>query len=237
MTMDVSVIVPALDEEKNIAHSLKSIVKQDTIRDYEIIVSDGGSKDRTLEIAERWADKIVHSKKGIANGRNTGALAAKGDVLVFVDSDSRIPKDYIDSVVPVLEDKKISGLSCAFGFDRHSKTLKLIEDICNRYLALKGMEGKGEILGFNNAMRKTMFKKAGGFPDVPQEDHVMARKLWKQGRVVFLTEPKAITSSRRIDERGTLDTVIYYSNLTLASTLPEFNFKGILKHKEYLPVR
>ena len=235
--MDVSVIVPTLNEEKNIAGCLKSIMRQETLRDYEIIVSDGGSTDRTLELAKKWADRIVHSKKGIANGRNAGALSAKGDILVFVDSDSSIPGNYIDSVVPVLKDRKISGLSCAFGFDRHSKTLKLIEDICNRYLALRGMEGRGEILGFNNAMRKSTFKGAGGFPDVPQEDHVMARKLWKQGKVVFLPEPKAITSSRRIDERGTLDTVVYYSNLTIASTLPDFNFKSILKHKEYLPIR
>lgn len=235
--MDVSVIVPTLNEEKNIDGCLKSIMMQETLRDYEIIVSDGGSTDRTIDLAEKWADKIVQSKRGIANGRNAGANAAKGDILVFVDSDSSIPENYIDSVAPVLKDKKISGLSCAFGFDRHSKTLKLIEDICNRYLALRGMEGKGEILGFNNAMRRSTFKMAGGFPDVPQEDHVMARKLWKHGKVVFLPEPKTITSSRRIDERGTLDTVIYYSNLTLTSTLPQFNLKSVLKHKEYLPIR
>lgn len=235
--MDVSVIVPALDEEKDIKTCLKSIVDQDTKRSFEIIVSDGGSSDRTVEIADRWADKIVRSRKGISTGRNTGAKAASGKILVFIDSDSRIPKNYIDAVVTVLEDKTISGVSCAFEFDRKSKKLKLIADICNRYLVLRGMEGKGEILGFNNAIHRDDFRKVRGFPKMPLEDHVIARKLWKLGRVVLLPEPKAITSSRRIDEQGTLDTIMYYANLTIASELPSFKFKSILRHKDYVPVR
>jgi len=235
--MDVSVIVPSLNEEQGIKKCLRSIIGQDTKRDFELIVSDGGSTDGTPEIAERYADKVVKSRRGISTGRNTGAKAAKGKRLVFIDSDSLIPRNYIDSVIPVLDNKDISGVSCAFEFDRSSKTLKMIADICNRYLALRGMDGKGEILGFNNAMRTADFRRIGGFPKVPLEDHVMARKLWKIGRVVFLPEPRAITSSRRIDEKGTLETIVYYSNLTIASELPGFKFKGLLKHKDYEAVR
>ena len=235
--MDVSVIVPALNEEKGISKCLKSINSQQTKRDFEVIVTDGGSTDRTIEIAQKYSDKVVSSKKGISIGRNTGAQSAKGKALVFIDSDSMIPKNYIDSVVPVLEDKLISGISCAFEFDRKSRTLDTISDVCNRYLVLRGMEGKGEILGFNNAIRAKDFRKIGGFPNVPLEDHVIARKLWKIGRVVYLCEPKMVTSSRRIDEKGTLDTIVYYSNLTITSTLPNFKLKNILKHNDYIAVR
>jgi glycosyltransferase involved in cell wall biosynthesis len=235
--VDVSIIVPALNEEKNIKDCLRSLRAQETKKDFEVIVSDSGSKDRTIELAEKYADKVVSSKKGISVGRNAGAKSAKGDVLIFVDSDSSIPKNYVDSVAPILEDKRICGVSCAFEFDKKTKKLKLISDICNRYLVLRGMEGKGEILGFNNAFRARDFRKVGGFPKVPLEDHVIARKLWKIGRVVFLPEPKAITSSRRIDEQGTLDTVLYYANLTVVSKLPSLKLKNILKHKDYVPVR
>jgi glycosyltransferase involved in cell wall biosynthesis len=235
--MDVSVVVPSLNEEQGIKKCLQSIAKQETNRDFEIIVSDGGSTDRTIDIAQKYADKVVKSRKGISTGRNSGAKAAKGEKLIFIDSDSYIPKNYIDSVAPALENKKISGVSCAFEFDRSTKTLDMISDICNRYLVLRGMDGKGEILGFNNAIRAKDFKRVGGFPKVPLEDHVIARKLWKKGRVVFLPEPRAITSSRRIDEKGTLETIIYYSNLTIASELPKFKFKGLLKHKDYEAIR
>jgi glycosyltransferase involved in cell wall biosynthesis len=236
---EISVIVPALNEEKHITACLRSIAGQETRRDFEIIVSDGGSGDRTVERAEKLADRIVHSRKGIANGRNAGARAARGEILVFVDSDSSVPGNYIDSIVPILRDRRISGASCGFEFDRKGGKLKIIEDVCNRYLVLRGIEGKGELLGFNNAMRLKDFRKAGGFPLVPLEDHAMARRLWKIGRVVFLPEPKAVTSSRRIEEQGILNTSLYYANLTLASSMPDLKLHKLLDgiNIKYVPVR
>ena len=67
----VSVIVPTLNEEKYLESCLKSIKNQDYQGEYEIIVSDGGSKDKTLKIAKKYADKVITcDKKGIAYGRN-----------------------------------------------------------------------------------------------------------------------------------------------------------------------
>ena len=111
--VDVSVIVPTLNEEANIAKTLKLVRAQRSHLDYEVIVSDGGSEDRTAEIAKKYADRVVvGEKRGIWFGRNQGAKAAKGEVYVFIDADTIIPKNYVDSVYPAFGDPGIAGL-CA----------------------------------------------------------------------------------------------------------------------------
>ncbi len=235
--MDISVIVPSLNEEENIRECLRSIKEQKTHFSYELIVSDGGSKDATIEIAEKEADKVVHSETGIAKGRNEGAKTAKGKNLVFIDSDSSIPSNYLDSVIPILEDDTIAGISNCFRFSKRTKHLKMIERICNNYLMLKGLAGKAEMLGFNTVVRKTTFEKIGGFPNTPLEDNSFKLRLMKTGRTVCLPEPKAITSERRINEDGALKTLLYYSNLKIMSELPEIPIKKILGGKDYVPIR
>lgn len=193
-----------------------------------------------MKIAEKFCDKlVVTKKKGIAIGRNNGAKKAKGRILVFVDADTTIPLNYIDSVVPVLENKKISGLSCAFRFDGKGRKLGFIAHVCNQYLILKGLEGNGEILGFNNAMRKESFEKVKGYPNKPLEDGAMAVRLRKIGKVVFMPEPRVTTSARRLNAAGTVKTVLYYSNLKIASEIevPELSIKKFLKYKAYIPIR
>ena len=87
--MDISVIVPAWNEESCIESCLRAIRSQETGAEYEVIVCDAKSEDKTPEIARRYADKIVtidiHSP-GIS--RNMGAKQATGDYLVFVDADT-----------------------------------------------------------------------------------------------------------------------------------------------------
>jgi len=98
--MEISVIVPTLNEENYLEDCLKSILRQTFPRnEYEIIVSDGSSEDRTVEIANKYADRVVVSKKrGIWWGRNYGAKFARGRFLVFIDADTKIKEDYLETV-------------------------------------------------------------------------------------------------------------------------------------------
>ena len=93
--MKLSFIIPTLQEETVIEKILKNL-RQITVFDYEIIVSDGGSKDKTVEIAKQYADKVVENTTGqrqtIAIGRNEGAKAATGEYLIFLDADVFIPE-------------------------------------------------------------------------------------------------------------------------------------------------
>lgn len=86
----LSIIIPALNEEKFIPLLLESIKKQD-FQDYEIIVADAGSKDKTVEISKNYNAAIVMG--GLpAKGRNEGAKIARGDLFLFLDADVILPE-------------------------------------------------------------------------------------------------------------------------------------------------
>ena len=94
--MRYSIIIPTLNEEKLLPKLLEQLVNSRIreISEYEIIISDGGSSDATVEIALKYADKvIVHNsnhKQNIAEGRNKGAENAGGDILIFLNGDITI---------------------------------------------------------------------------------------------------------------------------------------------------
>src|SRR5215470_6179306 len=93
--MIFSIIVPTLNEERIIANTLGAIRHHLSNIHYELIVTDDGSTDRTCEIAERYADTVVHltgPKGTVGANRNRGARVARGEYLVFVDADIVIPR-------------------------------------------------------------------------------------------------------------------------------------------------
>jgi len=236
--LGASIIIPALNEERYIRQTLESVRKQRTSLNYELIVADNDSIDRTVEVAEKYADRVVVVKRrGIWIGRNTGAKKSRGKVLVFVDADTVIPPNYLEVADAVLGEDEISGLSCAFGFDQKNRMLDAIEEMSNSYLLFRGMVGKGEILGFNNAVRRKTFFEVGGFPNKPMEDGAFARKLWKMGRVIYLPYPKVVTSARRISKNGPLTAAVYYANLALMTELPRLPMNKLAIFKAYMPVR
>ncbi len=90
----ISIIIPTLNEEKWIGRTFKNLKKIKSIP-YEIIVSDGNSKDKTISIAKRYTKKYVvykeKKRQNIAMGRNMGARIARGEYFVFMDADVTIP--------------------------------------------------------------------------------------------------------------------------------------------------
>jgi Glycosyltransferases involved in cell wall biogenesis len=93
--MKVSVIIPTLNEEKNITKTLKAIRAQKTDFEVEVIVADGESEDKTVLLARRYADKIVTERTHtIAAGRQAGAMVAEGEILVYTDADAIPEKDW-----------------------------------------------------------------------------------------------------------------------------------------------
>jgi len=101
----LSIIIPAFNEEKYLPRLLDSIKKQ-TYKNYEIIIADADSKDNTRKIAKRYGCKII--KGGIpAVGRNSGAKAAKGDMLLFMDADSVIREKFLESALNEIKTRKL----------------------------------------------------------------------------------------------------------------------------------
>ncbi|MEN7982575.1 MAG: glycosyltransferase family 2 protein [Nanoarchaeota archaeon] len=109
--MLTSVIIPAYNEENYIGKCLESLGKQ-SFKDFEIIIIDDGSTDKTREIIRKYKKiiLIIGEHKGTAFSRNLGAKKAKGEILIFVDADMTFNKDYLKNLVkPILENEKIIG--------------------------------------------------------------------------------------------------------------------------------
>ena len=105
--MNISVIIPTFNEESKIEVTLKRV--QEEHKPYEVIVSDGGSQDRTAEIASRWG-RVVQSERGRANQMNHGAAAAKGDIFLFLHADTTLPPRALEMIQIALKDtRKRSG--------------------------------------------------------------------------------------------------------------------------------
>lgn len=105
----VSIIIPVKNMENNIEDLLKSIMELDYPKDkIEVVIVDGGSNDKTLEIASKYPVKILREDgKGPNYGRNIGIKAASGEIYAFTDGDCILPKDWLKKIVEKINDEEI----------------------------------------------------------------------------------------------------------------------------------
>lgn len=111
--MKVTIIIPAYNEEKDIKDVLDSIMKQNYTRSkLETIVIDDKSTDKTAEIVSKYDVKMIKGKhEGVGAARNLGIKKAKGDIILFVDADQILDKNYVKEIVKPFKDKKVGGVS------------------------------------------------------------------------------------------------------------------------------
>ena len=233
--MDYSIIVPALNEEKRIRRCLDSVRAQQTSRSFELIVSDSGSTDRTVEIAREYTDKVhVCGGRGTARARNEGASLAEGDILVFIDSDTEVMPDYLETIGLAFGDPDLLACSCAFRFGKASPKLLLAEYVTNTYYVTRSLLRGTTLPGFNVCIRRAVFERVGGFRLCHLEDLDMSIKLRKMGRTRYLPRRVAITSPRRIEQDGLYGTLKYYADLFEQTQGRRLGFEPIrLRETEY----
>lgn len=132
----VSVVIPTYNSEKVLPLCLESIISQDYPKEkIEIIIADGGSKDKTLEIAKGYTDKIFPNplKTGEA-GKAVGIKKAEGEIIALIDSDNILPdRDWLKMMVEPFEDEEIAGAEPL----RYTHREK--DGYITRYCALMGM--------------------------------------------------------------------------------------------------
>ena len=105
--LKVSIIIPTFNEESCLRHTLEHIRQ---LSPYEMIISDGGSNDKTMEIAAKFTEKLVNGPIGRAVQMNAGAKIATGDIFLFLHADSRIdPNSYEKMVFSMTHSEKIGG--------------------------------------------------------------------------------------------------------------------------------
>ncbi len=205
--MNVSVVIPTLNEEGNLKDSIASIGGK-----AEVIVADGGSSDSTLEVASvLGAITVRSSRRGRGLQMDSGASLAAGDVILFLHADTRLPEGWFEAISGAMRDKDTvgGGFSLSIGSDKlFFRILERLVRVRSRRLGL--IYGDQAIF-----VRKESFFKAGGFKRLPlMEDVDCVKRLRKLGKVVLLDE-RVTTSARRWDGAGALRNTI--KNLILIS--------------------
>lgn len=231
--MKISAIVTAKNEEGHIEACLKSL-KYQTLKDFEIIVSDGESKDGTVKIAKKYADKIIVKKTNVAAGRNAGAEIASGDILVFIDSDTVLLPDTLEKVVTAFKKKDVIGATCpALPLEANS-TYVGVYMFYNSFAKTSIRWRKPQIAGFFCAYRKSAFDKVGGFNEFIGilEDYDLSKRIAKMGKIVFVGSALVLTSHRRLKKWG-INTPKRYMHAWLKMLLTGRSFS----HEWYSSIR
>jgi len=215
--MNVSVIIPALNEEQTIGATLRELIR---LQPHEIIVVDGGSGDRTREIAEEFSVQVLPSERGRARQMNNGARRATGDWLLFLHADTKLPSSAFSDIANALD-----HLNCAGGrFDVELEGRHWMLRIVGALINLRSRTtkvGTGDQAIF---VRREVFSRMGGFPEIPlMEDIAFCRALKQVGSVACLRS-RVVTSARRWEKDGVWRTIVRMwalKSLYLAGVSPE----------------
>jgi rSAM/selenodomain-associated transferase 2 len=207
----LSIIIPTLDEEAGIAATLAALAPL-RARGVEVIVVDGGSRDRTGAIAGPLCDRLIAGPRGRASQMNAGVGVAHGDVLLFLHADTRLPDDADRLVVEGLVrsarpwgrfDVRIAGSHPLF---------PIVAAMMNLRSRLTGI-ATGDQAIFVSA---DAFAAVGGYPDILlMEDIVLSRRLKRLGPPLCLAA-RALTSGRRWEKHGVMRTILTMWRLRLA---------------------
>ena len=212
----LSVIIPAIDEARQIARTLAAAASPDA----EIIVSDGGSTDRTVNIARSLGALIVPGKRGRAGQQNRGAAAARGEVLLFLHADTQLPRNYVNHVFETLMDRRTRLGAFRFATDIRTPAMRCIAFFTNLRAGWFNLPYGDQGL----FLRQRDFAAIGGFPDVPiAEDLYLVRRMSRKGRIT-MAPAAVVTSGRRWRRLGPMRTTMINAILVvgiLAGVSPE----------------
>jgi rSAM/selenodomain-associated transferase 2 len=219
MPAGISVIIPALDEEASIARAIRSCREAGPC---EVIVADGGSRDRTVELARARADAVIEAKRGRASQMNAGAAVARGEVLLFLHADTLLPGGSVPAVLGALQDPWVIGgafrvrLAASAGAGRY---VRAALGVTGRMIGARARVARAFTGDQAIFMRAEAFRAVGGYPEIPlMEDVELSRRMRRTGKTVLLPL-RVETSGRRWEAWGPLRTVLFMWRLRIGYLL------------------
>jgi rSAM/selenodomain-associated transferase 2 len=199
--MNISVIVPVLDEAKSISATLTALL---ALAPHQIIIVDGGSTDRTREIAGRFPIKLIASERGRAHQMNRGAEGASGEVLLFLHADTQLPPTAFADIDAALRDPRYVGGR----FDVELEGKHWLLPVIGRMISYRSRLSKVSTGDQALFVRRGIFRRMGGFQEIAlMEDIAFCRALKRQGAVACLRS-RVISSARRWDADGVWRTIL-----------------------------
>ena len=207
----LSIIVPVLNEETTIVAALEALAPLRACGN-EIIVVDGGSGDDTAALAKPLADFVIASARGRAVQMNAGAGVARGDVLLFLHADTRLPQDAERLILDGLARSKRAWGRFDVAIEGAHPLLPVIAATMNLRSRLTGISTGDQAM----FVTREAFDSVGGFPGIVlMEDITFARNLKRVSRPLCLSA-RVTTSGRRWEQHGVLRTMLLMWRLRLA---------------------
>ena len=227
----ISIITPVLNEQENISIFLKHLNQLEG--DFELIIVDGGSTDKTINEIKKYKNKfkkdikILKTTSGRGRQMNNGAKAAKGDILLFLHVDSKIENGTITLIEEEIKKQEIIGGGLTHRFSNADKFLKLASNFGNfRTKITKIFFGD-----FGIFVKKDIFEKIKGYDEIIfLEDLEFSKKLKKHGKLKQL-EKTITTSPRRYKRKGKIKITIIFTLACLLNIVgyrPRFLIKYIV---------
>ena len=220
--MRLSVVIPALNEERHLGQLLSDLQRQSRMPD-EIIVVDAGSTDATVDIARRSQAVVLQGEPPIARGRNLGGYSATGDLIFFLDADTRLPETFLEDSASEVE-RKCLDIACPRYLPYDSTpTIRVIHAFWN--MVLKIFErtlpsGAGHCI----ALRSKLFRESCGFDASLKFDDVELVRRLSKGKRFGYVGVSVFVSDRRYREEGILRTFLSHLLMALAFALGKFEW-------------
>lgn len=209
----ISVVIPTLQEEKIITRTLDQFTPE-LRKQYnlEIIISDGGSKDETLSLCAKLADKvIVHNEKekqNISIGRNRGANAARGEIIIFINADVILEdvQKFFLKTIDTMQNPLTVAATCNVNIYPKEQRMKdwLFHNFYNAYFWFLNLIGMGAGRGECHIVRREIFERVKGYNPkyAAGEDYDLFLRMRKYGRVKFIRSLTVFESPRRFRKYG-----------------------------------
>ncbi len=217
--VQISLIIPAFNEERYIGECLRSVIKHAAGRLLEIIVVDNASTDRTAEIAASYPGvRVVHEPhKGVTRAKQRGLQEAKGAIVAFVDADNIMSPGWIEAVEQTfIQRTDVACLSGPYLYHDGPRLGRKVLNALGRHVMYLGYLLNGHMLvGGNFAAKKSVLEEIGGFDptvDFWGEDSEIGRRIAasKKGKFIYRRNFNIGTSARRFVAHGYAMTSMIY---------------------------
>jgi rSAM/selenodomain-associated transferase 2 len=200
-----SIIIPALHEQEQINAAIEHVCHRDSDGCCEIIVVDGDPAGSTINVIEINGIIRKTAPKGRGKQMNAGAAVAKGEVLIFLHADTRLPDNALEKICQVLQDERYVGGAFDLGIDSDRLFLKYIAARASLRSRLNRIPYGDQAI----FIRKNFFDQIGGFKEIPlMEDVDLMRRIKKDRKKIYLLPDKVMTSARRWERDGALYTTL-----------------------------
>jgi len=217
--MKVSIVIPAHNEEESIASTLGAVCALE-YPDFEVIVVDNASSDKTGEIARTFPVTVVREdRKGLLFARERGRQAATGEIIANVDADCLPSKNWLSKNVPYFSDSHVAAVSGPYDYFDGTRFFRfsslLIQKTTYVFLnkILNYTHKGGVLIGGNNMIRASVLADIGGYDTsilFYGEDTNTAKRVSSKGKIVFHPQCVMKTSARRFKKEGFLKITIKY---------------------------